>query len=195
MKRYEIGRHTLAVADADDPAVKAELLGHQGADVAVIDPPFEAQDKWRQHIMDPCVVFGQMRHMLALADWPFRFERVIVKARGHRSATVQVVHQHAFVAQVGSDRVLPRDARSYPSVVYQSPGADDQEKPLSLVMDHLSRWLGDWDVVWDPYAGSGVTMLAAELLGKRCVACEIDPVKALAIVERMNQRLLPGVLA
>lgn len=194
MKIHHIGRHRLVVGDSSDPAVRAAVMGDDRPDVAVIDPPFESRDEWTAHLMDPCIVFGQMRHMIQLHDWPFRFERVIVKARGHRSATVQIVHQHAFIAQIGSNRVLPADRRSWPSVIHQAPGNGDQEKPLSLLLDHLTAWVPPWEVVWDPYAGSGTTILAAQILGKRCIAAEIDPARADAIVRMMSQQLLPGII-
>ena len=31
------------------------------------------------------------------------------------------------------------------------------------------------DVVYDPFSGSGTTIIAAEQLGRRCYAMEIDP--------------------
>lgn len=31
------------------------------------------------------------------------------------------------------------------------------------------------DAIYDPFIGSGTTMIAAEMMGRRCLAIEIDP--------------------
>jgi len=49
------------------------------------------------------------------------------------------------------------------------------QKPVALVEWFLSRWSVDRDVVGDPFAGSGPTLIACAKLGRRFVGCEIDP--------------------
>lgn len=41
---------------------------------------------------------------------------------------------------------------------------------------------GDW--VYDPFSGSGTTLIAAEKTGRKCLACEISPVYCDAIIRR-----------
>jgi DNA modification methylase len=38
--------------------------------------------------------------------------------------------------------------------------------------------------VYEPFAGSGSTLIAAERLGRRCYAIEIDPRYAQVVIER-----------
>jgi DNA modification methylase len=38
--------------------------------------------------------------------------------------------------------------------------------------------------VYDPFAGSGTTLIAAEQLGRRCFAIEIEPVYVQVILDR-----------
>jgi DNA modification methylase len=43
------------------------------------------------------------------------------------------------------------------------------------------------DAVYEPFAGSGSTVIAAETVGRRCVATELDPRYCDVIVERWQQ--------
>ncbi len=59
------------------------------------------------------------------------------------------------------------------------------EKPLEC-MARAIRHHGDADDdVYDPFLGSGTTMVAAEELGRRCLAMELDPKYCAVILERM----------
>jgi DNA modification methylase len=49
------------------------------------------------------------------------------------------------------------------------------QKPFELVRDLIADCTEEKDVVLDPFAGSGTTLLACEALGRHCVAAEIDP--------------------
>ena len=48
-------------------------------------------------------------------------------------------------------------------------------KPVELVGRSLENSSRLKDVVYDPFVGSGTTIMAAETLGRRCYAMEIDP--------------------
>ena len=48
-------------------------------------------------------------------------------------------------------------------------------KPVALVEAHLRNSSRRGALGYDPFAGSGTTLLAAERLGRRCAALEIDP--------------------
>ncbi len=48
-------------------------------------------------------------------------------------------------------------------------------KPVELVARSLSNSSRTGDAVYDPFCGSGTTIIAAEQLGRRCYAMEIDP--------------------
>ena len=48
-------------------------------------------------------------------------------------------------------------------------------KPVALIAAQLSNSSRRGDVVLDPFAGSGSTLIACEQLGRRCFAVELDP--------------------
>lgn len=49
------------------------------------------------------------------------------------------------------------------------------EKPISLLTRLISIYSREGDTVFDPYMGSGSTLIAANSLGRHAVGCEINP--------------------
>ncbi len=174
---WTIGPHRLLCGDCRDPRDVQRLTGGEPWDVVVLDPPFNATDaSWAKWINDPSIVFGQAKHLRMIPERLWRFERVIVKSYRHRSATVQLDHRHAFVAQVGSVKHLPQTSETFPSVIQQDNETEhDHAKPVGLLIEHLEKWTPEWKTAIDPYVGSGTTIMACEALGRRCFACEIEP--------------------
>ena len=58
----------------------------------------------------------------------------------------------------------PRESEHHPTV-----------KPLALVERYLRNSTDEGDLVLDPFAGSGTTLIAAERTDRVCYAVEIDP--------------------
>jgi ParB-like chromosome segregation protein Spo0J len=173
-----LGRHRVACGDSADESVVSAALDGRRYDVTVVDPPYEASEKtWVSWLHDPCVLFGQAKHLRAVPGDLWRFERVIVKRYRHRSATVQIDHRHAFVAQIGSEKTLPHSTETFPSVVQQEEATEhDHQKPVGLLVEHLTKWIAPgWRVVCDPYLGSGTTVIAAEMIGVAAVGIEYHP--------------------
>jgi DNA modification methylase len=70
---------------------------------------------------------------------------------------------------------------------YPKPAANREHptsKPVALVAHCLRNSSRPGDLVYEPFAGSGTTLIAAEQLGRRCVAMEIDPRYAQVTIER-----------
>jgi DNA modification methylase len=57
-------------------------------------------------------------------------------------------------------------------------------KPVALVADALKDASRRSDLVLDPFAGSGTTIIAAEKTGRKACVLEIDPTYADVIVQR-----------
>lgn len=62
-------------------------------------------------------------------------------------------------------------------------------KPPKLIFEQLRNSALHGDVVLDPFAGSGSTMIAAEQLGMRAYMIEIDPKYAQVIVDRYHNEI------
>ena len=70
---------------------------------------------------------------------------------------------------------------------YPKPAANRDHptsKPVALVGHCLRNSTRPGDLVYEPFAGSGSTLIATEQLGRRCVAMEIDPRYAQVMIER-----------
>lgn len=98
----------------------------------------------------------------------------------------------SWVVEVGDQvLVVSGDARlegGPSSVIFhekpkRSPDHPTQ-KPLGLIEKHLRNSGKPGDLVADAFAGSGSTLLAAEQLGMRCRAMELDPRYADVVVRR-----------
>lgn len=62
-------------------------------------------------------------------------------------------------------------------------------KPVAMMMDIIKDVTKRGDLVFDPFAGSGTTLLAAERTGRRCVGIELDPLYVDTIITRICGRL------
>ncbi len=58
------------------------------------------------------------------------------------------------------------------------------QKPVALSEIAISNHLAPGELVYDPFVGSGTTLIAAETLGRRCYAMEIDPKYVQVAIER-----------
>lgn len=61
------------------------------------------------------------------------------------------------------------------------------QKPVECMRRPILNHTKPGDVVYDPFAGSGTTLIAAETTGRVCISIEIDPVYVDVIVERWQK--------
>ena len=64
------------------------------------------------------------------------------------------------------------------------PGGHSTQKPLECMARPIRNHGGSDDHVYDPFLGSGTTIIAAEQLNRRCFGIEISPAYCDVIVER-----------
>ena len=64
-----------------------------------------------------------------------------------------------------------------------------QQAPLALLGRIILSSSSPGDVVFDPFSGTGTTLVAAALLGRKGVGVEVDPVNAECIRDRANSPL------
>lgn len=58
------------------------------------------------------------------------------------------------------------------------------QKPVRLIRQMLEKYAEEKNNVADPYAGSGSTLIACELMGKTCFTAELDPQYCDVVVRR-----------
>lgn len=81
-------------------------------------------------------------------------------AMGHRAAGIRAVHK--------------------PNIVrFNRPSGDERKhnaaKPVALMRELLDNSTSPGDVCFEPFCGSGSTMVAADQQGVVCVACDLEP--------------------
>jgi DNA modification methylase len=115
------------------------------------------------------LVWVKDRFVLGRSDYHARHEAILY---GWRAGAA-----HHFVADRTQDTVweFARPARSteHPTI-----------KPVALVERAIRNSSRPGETVYDPFAGSGTTLIAAELAGRTCRAIEIDPRYAQVIIVR-----------
>jgi site-specific DNA-methyltransferase (adenine-specific) len=137
-------------------------------------------------------------HAAIEAGWRLHQELVWVKGTivlGH--SDYQYAHEPILYGYVPGDgrpgRGAHRGTRWYgdngeSSVLeYPKPAASREHptaKPVGLVAQCLRNSTAPGDLVYEPFAGGGSTLIAAETLGRRCYAIEIDSKYAQVTVER-----------
>ncbi len=57
-------------------------------------------------------------------------------------------------------------------------------KPIALVARAIEHASLAGQLVYDPFLGSGTTLIAAHRLGRRCCGCEIEPRYADVVLKR-----------
>ena len=138
------------------------------------------------------------RHFLDLAaaykthGWEFRRELVWVKNTFSfwPSANYQQKHEPIMVAcrkgkPLGGN--VPANATTVQE--HDKPVAHSDHataKPGELWRDLMRNHSDTSDGVYDPFLGSGTTMLAAEQLNRRCYGMEISPKYIAVILQRMT---------
>ncbi len=71
------------------------------------------------------------------------------------------------------------------------------QKPVECMRRPILNNSAPGDAIYEPFSGSGTTLIAAEMTGRRCLAMEIDPAYCDVAVERWQtltgkQALLDG---
>ena len=85
-----------------------------------------------------------------------------------------------------ADRALSTDVWTYPAVAPYA-GKHPCEKPVQMLEDMIRTSTRPGDLVLDPFAGSGSTLVAARNLGRRVVGVEKDERYCQQVAERLSQ--------
>ena len=98
-------------------------------------------------------------------------------------------HEPCWYA-VRDGRPAHRTADRSPTTLWRIPARDDEghghgtQKPVECMARAMRNHGAVGDQVYDPFCGSGTTLIAAEQLSRRCFALEIEPRYCQVILDR-----------
>lgn len=164
-----------------------------------------------RHCVDGAIIFLCMdwRHMEELLEagrdafTKLKNVCVWIKSNGGLGSLYRSQHEFVFVykkgtaphrnnVQLGKHGRNRSNAWHYPNTT--AFGRPSEEgylaelhptvKPVAMVVDAILDCTARGDIVFDPFMGSGTTMIAAERVGRVCRGIEIDPLYVDTIIRR-----------
>jgi DNA modification methylase len=79
------------------------------------------------------------------------------------------------------------EGREKPVMKVSERTAHPTQKPLEIITRLVTLLSHTDNLVYDPFLGSGTTLIACEDLGRRCVGCELEPKHADIVLSRYEQ--------
>lgn len=195
-----LGRHRLACGDSADGEVAARALGGKPATLTLTDPPYGIGYEYREHDdrdneanaelvarvfahAPPAKVWTPGKNNLARDLTRFGEAKMIIWHKGFAAAGSGLGGASTVEPILVVDpprKKLPND--------YLHFGTDREEldgrmlrdfhpcpKPVALYAHLLDAFCPAKGIVYEPFAGSGTTLIACEIRNRRCVALEFDP--------------------
>lgn len=212
---FRLGRHRLLCGDSTSAEDVARLMDGEKADLCMTDPPYGADIQYATHDDTQDALVGLITGFFPLAekysdvialtpgianiwhykkaDWvlcwfyvagtgstPWGFsawQPVLVWGKDPKLATGEGRHPDGFQYMMSRD-----DAHENKCLGHACP------KPLSVWRRFIERLSNkNTELIYDPFAGSGTTLIACEQLGRTCYGMEISPQYCQVIIDRWER--------
>lgn len=116
------------------------------------------------------LIWVKNNHVLGRSDYNFKHEPIVYGWK------LGAPHYFAGSGTTVWEFDRPQSSKLHPTM-----------KPVELMRRCVEHGSRHGELVCEPFAGSGTTIIACEQAGRRCVACEIEPRYVDAIVSRWEQ--------
>ena len=212
---FRLGRHRLLCGDSTSAEDVGRLMGGVKADLCMTDPPYGADIQYATHDDTQDALVGLIAGFFPLAekysdvialtpgianiwhykkaDWvlcwfyavgtgstPWGFsawQPVLVWGKDPKLATGEGRHPDGFQYMMSRD-----DAHENKCLGHACP------KPLSVWRRFIERLSNKkTELIYDPFTGSGTTLIACEQLGRTCYGMEISPQYCQVIIDRWEK--------
>lgn len=183
--------------------------GFTGNDHRAIENDHEQSDgeyriftkKWMEAVAshlskkNSCYVFNSDKMIFALRegmqDAGYRFTQLLIWAKTHAVVGRMDYHlQHEFIAYGWHGTHAFHKSKDKSLLLYPKPSKSRLHptmKPVGLLRRLILNSTAIGQTVYEPFAGSGSTLIACEDTKRRCLALEIDPEYCRVILERFEK--------
>ena len=208
-----IGNSKISLIIADPPYGVSYVQSKKGfskvkKDVVIANDNIDSEDSYRTFTSDflnsvkpylslknSCYIFNSDRMIFALKEGMdeagFKLAQILIWLKNN-----QVIGRRDYLAKHELIAYGWYGAHSFfkskdKSVLYcpkpnKSP-LHPTTKPLSLIRMLILNSSKVGDVVYDPFVGSGTTLIACEQTGRKCLAIEIDPDYCKVVIDRYKK--------
>ncbi len=171
---------TMAVAKLITAAREAAGMSKGGIDMVVRGRKTGLCYRWEEGACLPTP--EQIELLKTVLPLNGDFDAALAEANGQKSETIAAMRKAASeTAAEGLDVLSHRTVTG---------GQHSCQKPLGLMQEIIQRLTNPGDVIADPFAGSGTTLLAAKELGRRAVGVELEEKNCETIANRCAQECL-----
>ena len=99
-------------------------------------------------------------------------------------------NEFSYAERLRTEKTTVNAEKQYPNIFYYDVGKGDKTNhnapfPEQLANDHIITWSNPGDTIFDPMAGSGTVLKAAEQLGRNSIGIEISEEYCDIIKKRM----------
>ena len=208
---WQLGEHRLICGDCTDPAVVARVMGGEKAALLFDDPPYGVE---RDEGFGGFGGFGPPIARRQYADdWDSERPSKETFDLHLGQATSAIIFGGNFFADILPQsthwivwdklNTMPTfgdcelawtnfGRKSVKKITFQYNGLIGKEKerfhptqkPVGLYAEILQEYSKAGDLIFDPFCGSGTTLIACEQLGRKCRAVEIAPAYVAVALER-----------
>jgi DNA modification methylase len=144
---------------------------HAGVHARVVIESLEAAD----FVVRSQIVWVKPRFVLGRGDYHWQHEPCLYAVRRGGTGHWQGARDQATVWTIGAGG--EEDAAT----------VHDTQKPVECMRRPILNSSAAGDAIYDPFLGSGTTLIAAEVTGRRCHALDIDPRYVDVAVRRWQQ--------
>ena len=210
---FEIGPHRLLCGDCTDSDTVARLMNGEKVDALITDPPYglgiDGQKKSKAANPKHNRKYHEFRGWDSDRPDKTTFDFLLLQCKkaviwgGNYFADYLPPKRGWIYWSKGQDGLTMSDGelawttedKPLRSIVINRSALKGSlhptQKPVELI-NFCIRYLDEPTLIFDSYAGSGSTMVAAHQLGRKCYGMELDPKYCQVIVDRMR-KLDPGI--
>lgn len=159
------------------------------ADMLEAALPNMAQDA---HVILFCNDEGAFHLRRVVEEAGLTFKRILVWVKpNHGSGDLGAFaprKELAIHAVKGNPKISPRKDDVFVQDQFAKQTDHPTEKPVDLLVEWIECTTQQGDIVVDPFAGTGATLVAAAKIGRECWGCELDPAYHQSAVARLIEQ-------